>query len=397
MIAWWLLFLTLTLLLLTLPFVATFKEWLIPTDVKPLLVVREFDGNVQAFAQSFQRYVTDNWSSHLNKQRTNAEAVERHILNHETILIINDPSALKQVQSHTSTKLNFKQRRALNFVALAPLDLNIPSQLICQRELFAQGDLSTGSGVVLKAALSQGDIRLGSSNQVARWAHSDNSVYADKNCRFLGRVSAQNIVYLDVGTHFERLNAKRLMLGFTLPGTFEKITGTTLNSLSLKDSAEYRRNKLSRIELPIFSIEGRSLDKEGLTQHIDGNLTVPAKHRITVNLIVNGKLTIEDGCLIQGSVKADKDLIIGNDVMIEAAVVSGENLTLGNRSYVVGPVIAENRALLKSWSHIGTLDNPTTITAPTIHIEPKVTAHGSVWAREHGELLLQPESGIKFA
>jgi predicted acyltransferase (DUF342 family) len=102
--------------------------------------------------------------------------------------------------------------------------------------------------------------------------------------------------------------------------------------------------------------------------------------------VVYGSLTIGEGCVIEGSVKAHGNLEIGRGTHIEGSVISVGDVKFQRDCSMRGPVLSETNLWVGTGCRMGTRENPTTVSAPRIVVAPGVIAYGSVWAREHGEL-----------
>jgi len=86
---------------------------------------------------------------------------------------------------------------------------------------------------------------------------------------------------------------------------------------------------------------------------IFGDLTLPAHLEVADNIVVEGSLTVKDGCVFHGNVKAKRDIVIGNSVVMKGNLVSNGNVEIKDESVVGCSVHADGSVRLGEKVYIG--------------------------------------------
>jgi hypothetical protein len=68
-------------------------------------------------------------------------------------------------------------------------------------------------------------------------------------------------------------------------------------------------------------------------------------------------------------------------------LISAGKMRIGPHCAIHGPVVAERQLEIATGVRCGTLEQPTTVSAPHIEIEEGVVVFGTLWAREHGQVV----------
>jgi len=119
----------------------------------------------------------------------------------------------------------------------------------------------------------------------------------------------------------------------------------------------------------------------------DGDFEIYADEVVTGNIVARGKLRIGSGARIRGSVKSVRDMVLGAGVSVHGSLISGEQMLIGPDCAVNGPIIAERALHISAGTRCGSFQHPTTVSAPRIEAEEGVVVFGTLWAREHGEVV----------
>jgi len=72
---------------------------------------------------------------------------------------------------------------------------------------------------------------------------------------------------------------------------------------------------------------------------------------------------------------------------VEGSLISARKMRIGRHCAIHGPVVAERELAIASGVRCGTLEHPTTVSAPQIEVEEGVVVFGTLWAREHGQVV----------
>jgi predicted acyltransferase (DUF342 family) len=116
---------------------------------------------------------------------------------------------------------------------------------------------------------------------------------------------------------------------------------------------------------------------------IEGDFSVPDGEYVVMDLVVTGQLRVGAGARVLGAVKAAV-LLGGAGAIYNGAIVATARLDLAAGSVVAGPVVVEGEACLGEGTRIGSLEDPTTISAVTVRVGRRSTVHGEIWARSWG-------------
>ncbi|MEG0677073.1 MAG: hypothetical protein RR473_10550, partial [Comamonas sp.] len=184
--------------LFLLPLAPALLEWLRPSDAAPLNVVREYGGQINHFATSFQRFVKTQLQPFLDQAVSDGTQVEGSLPNGGQLIALPSNSKLRQKGQEANA-------RETTQLILGAGDLTLPSSHIFSGEIYAHGALCGGSSLILRAALATGDIRLGAETYVLRWLHADGKAMLGESSRLYGRVSAGQLLLLGAGSRFGRM------------------------------------------------------------------------------------------------------------------------------------------------------------------------------------------------
>lgn len=360
MVALTLLLLSCTALFL-LPLAPAILEWLRPTDAAPLNVVREYGGNIGHFAASFHHFVNAQLRPLLDRAASEHALVKETLPDGSRVIALPGGSGLREVSQSANV-------RETSHLILAAGDLSLDGEHIFSGEIYADGNLRSGPGLVLRAVLAKGDIHLGSEAYVLRWLHADGAVVTGENSRLYGRTSAGQRLVLGQGSRFARMYAPRI-----------EFAPANRPAPVVLSQPLHRRMAFERPE------QLHLCDKERWLMR--GQLSVTANTWHRGHLIASEDLCIGAGTFVCGSVKGQNvTLALGSRV--HGSVVAGARVIMESDSQAMGPIVAEDMVVIASGCVVGSLDHPTTITAPRIRIAPGALVHGSIWAREEGEVLV---------
>ena len=343
--------------LVLLPLLPAFSEWRSPTDVDPLPVVREHDGEARAFALRFADWLhTD--------ARQAMQAAEARGDNRQTLMkgdhafrLLGEPESWWPQQRH----------KAIHEGLLSSSELSVPDDAVCPWEVASLSHLKLGRRVQVRAAVAGADLTVGHDARVGRWADATRTLRVLTGARLDGRCTAGTQIFLADDVSFSRLSAPTIKVAAEV----EEGEGQARQDITHQDWQPSR---------------GEAIDDEGHTWRLSGNLTLPPRARVTVSLVVDGDLHIGQGAWLQAPLKVKGRLTTDADVRFDGAVVSQGAMALGARCDVVGPVVGESQVLLGRAVHVGSLEALTTVTAQEVTLSEAVCIHGSVWAREAGRV-----------
>jgi predicted acyltransferase (DUF342 family) len=242
----------------------------------------------------------------------------------------------------------------------AAAELIVPPDSTFSKDIYARGHFEGGTNNNYRAILGEKDVRLGASSQVTRWVHAVGEFTAGHGGKLLGRISSETLIRLHADCSFLRLNAPRIEIG-----------GVTVPEHAVTNSEVSMNSAL------------------GMAQRFlhDGDFEVQAGQVIRGNIVIRGNLLIRSGARVCGSVKSVNDTVIEDGVAVEGSLISARKMRIGTRCAIHGPVVAERELLIESGTRCGSLELPTTVSAPRIEIDEGVVVFGTLWAREYGQVV----------
>ncbi|MGO9124357.1 MAG: bactofilin family protein [Terriglobales bacterium] len=331
--------------LLVLPLVPALAELHSKSDALPLSVIQQHTGEIRFFADGFRSYMKG------------LEPALRDCVSsgsHATGTMPDGSEYLVLGRGEEALFLPFRERNEFRPVMIASAtDLLLPSQTNFSKDIYSAGSVIGGTENRYRAILAEKDIRLGRESSVMRWVHAVGEFGAAPGCRLYGRISSDTGIRLAEECSFLRLNAPYIVIGpeVDAPHPSQVPAGT----------AAHQR---------LF---------------YEGDFEIRAGEVFLGNLVVRGRLRIGAGARVRGSVKSEKELVLEPHAAVEGSLISASIMQIGSDCAIRGPIIAERMILIRKGAHCGTLENPTTVSAPNIQVEQGVVVFGTLWAREEGQ------------
>ncbi|WP_395057528.1 polymer-forming cytoskeletal protein [Polaromonas sp.] len=326
------------LLLLTLPFVPAFREWLRPTDLLALPISANYTSDIDHFAR---RLHADALAKLGDGPSTGYEDFE-FLPDHP------DAEVWKGAGKRLIARRNIVSKDAIE----------------SKRPLYVQGDLQAGAKSAFSAVYATGDIGLGAGSEIHDWAHADGVLRVGGNAMALRRVSAGVAIALGNDTWFERLHAPSLYFGSnygTGPAPYSG-TPTDASYADLPDAVQ---------QTPLLFL-------------IRGNCALPPDSVFRGSLVVTGFLTIGMGTTVVGDIKAREGVSMGYGAEVHGAVTCEKRVYVFKQAKAWGPLVSESDVLIGAGAVIGLPNAQTTVSANNIIVEDGATIHGTVWAHEVG-------------
>jgi cytoskeletal protein CcmA (bactofilin family) len=343
-------------LMFMLPLVPALAELHRKSDALPLNVVQQNAGDVRHFANGFRNYIKV-LEPTLQQCVANGSTASGTLSDGVDYLVLGRPDE--------ALVLALRQPDATHQVlVVAGADLSVPAEATFSQDIYARGHFEGGEKNTYRAILGEKNVHLGALTRVLRWVHAVGEFTADPGCRLYGRISSDSLIHLHANCSFLRLNAPSIEIGDVV------VSADTPPPPTLAPAEP--GSGASRLFLH------------------DGDFEVQAGRVITSDLVIRGKLRIRSGARIRGSVKSVEDMVIEDGVSVEGSVISARKMRVGPRCVIHGPVVAERELAIAAGSRCGTLEHPTTVSAPTIRVEEGVVVFGTLWAREQGQVAASP-------
>jgi hypothetical protein len=338
----------LTTILMALPLLPALAELHNKSDALPLSVIQQHTGEIRFFADGFRSYVKGLEPALRECVSSGAHAAGTMPDGSDYLVLGRGEEALF---------LPFRERNEFQPVMIASgTDLLLPSETSFSKDIYSAGSVIGGTENRYRAVLAEKDIRLGRGSSVMRWIHAVGEFSADPACNLYGRASSDTGIRLAEGCSFLRLNAPYIAIGPEADPALDP-----------------------------------SEAAPGVTAHQrlfhDGDFEIPAGEVFETNLVVRGRLRIGAGARVCGSVKSEKEMVLESGASVEGSLISASIMQIGPDCRVLGPVIAERTLLIQKGTRCGTLQNPTTVSAPKIEVEQGVVVFGTLWARDEGQVV----------
>jgi cytoskeletal protein CcmA (bactofilin family) len=342
-------------IMFTLPLVPALVELRRKSDALPLTVVQQHSGDIRHFANGFRTYIKGlepiilNCVAHGTTDTGTSSAGEEYL-----VLGRADEQLVRTVAERDP---------AHPILVVSGVDLVVPPESTFSKDIYVRGQFEGGEKNSYRAILGEQDVHLGKASRVLRWVHAAGELTADFGCGLYGRVSSDRLINIHADCSFLRMNAPRIEIG---PASCD-VEGTQEAS-----------------EFPASSGTGTGTSQRFLH---DGDFEVLGGQVIQSNIVIRGNLHIHSGARVCGSVKSLKDMVIEDGVSVEGSLISARKMRIGPHCAIHGPVIAEHQLVIANGTRCGTLEHPTTVSAPQIEVEEGVRVFGTLWAREHGHVV----------
>jgi cytoskeletal protein CcmA (bactofilin family) len=335
-----------TTAMLALPLTPALREIYRRADAAPL-PTRTDDGNIRNFTHSFRRYIEPMLPS-LSRAGERGETVSASLSDGAPALLIGAKGAFEFSDPEVDA------------VVLCADDIFVPPSVCFVRDVYVRGRLVGGANDVFRALLVDGDAVLAEQTILLRWMHSHGRLQAGDGSQFFGRVSADSTAHLGYGCQFERVNA---------PAVF-----TALDEIpeSLAVASEYGKRSI--------------IDCRFGRLRAGGELHLGPGDTVLGNIIARGNVRIDEDAHVAGSVKSHGRIEIASGSRIDGSVTSNLGLSIAGRCRIRGPVLCERDLTIGRATQIGSVDNPTTVSAARIRIAPGSVVYGTLWARQLGEV-----------
>lgn len=326
------------LVLLTLPFVPAFSEWLKPTDAAPLPVSPVYTSDIDHFAR---RLRADAMAKLGSGPSTGYEEFD---------FVADSPTDMdwRQAGKRLISRAGIDSAQAVRSV----------------QPVYVDGSVRAGGESAFAALYATGDIELGPQSEISDWAHADGVVRLGANSIGLRRISAGTAIELGTEAWFERLHAPVLRFGSRVS--------------NVPQPQSYEQSPASYADLP------GAIRQTPELYLIRGDCALPPGKTYQGSLVVTGFLTIGAATTVAGDIKARDGVSIGPRASVQGALTCEKRIYVFADARVWGPVISESDVLIGASAVIGQPHAQTTVSAANLIVEDGVTVYGTLWAHEIG-------------
>src|ERR1700728_2665044 len=335
---------------LILPLLPALIELRLKRDAQPLNVIKDYAGEIRHFSYGFRTCVAALLEP-LQECVASGAPANGTLPNGDRYLLLGHADHTRLVSPGGKT--------TCESVVASGMDVVLPNGITFDKEIYAAGQFTGGEKSVFRALLGDKDIQLGRASTVVRWAHAVGRFRAEQDCDLYGRISSDREIELESGCVFQRLNAPRIALGRSDPEQSDVAADAAPNPV----------------------LRGRRL--------VDDDLEIRAGEIVSESIVVPGKRHLCAGARVLGSVKSHKHMALEAGVRVEGSLISASTMHIGSDCRITGPVISERWMEIETGSHCGSLETPTTVSAPTVEIASGVSVFGTVWARTAGHVVAQ--------
>lgn len=325
-----------------LPLLPALRELLWPSDIAPLKVVDRSSGLVAYFARNFREYL----DKALPPEAGVGDYAGR-MLDGTPYVRVNFRPAVLEAES---------DRRMQDRIVILDTPLSLPGGETYLMELYARAPLIGGAKAVYRAVYAEHELVLGEGTQVFRWTHAGGKLTVGDHSVLRGRVSSDAAVSLGTGVVFERIGAPVISAG-----------------------AEHEPPPGPPAGLPVYRLP-ETARHIGEHVRIEGDLDIPSGVRVRATLVVAGRLRIGLGAIVEGSVKAHREIELGDESQVCGSVVTRTILTVGQAAWIAGPAIAERRIRLGRDAVVGSREGPATVSAAEVELSSGATVYGQISA-----------------
>ena len=328
-----------------LPMLPALRELVRPTDTAPLQVVDRSSGYVAYFARNFRSY--------LEKQiaALPAEAQAGDYLGK-----LPDGTQFIRVHKSAGGLTHETEAGTQNRLVVLDTPLTLPGNEMFLMEVYARATLIGGPHAVYRAIYAERDLGLGEASKVLRWAHAGGTLGVSGHSVLRGRVTSD----------------KRVVLGHNV--VFERIGAPVISVARENEPPPPPPSSPKEFRLP----EGSR--RVGDHMRVHGDLDIPEGVRFLSSLVVSGTLRIGMGAIVEGSVKAHRDVELADEAQVRGAVVARRRIMVGAAAWIGGPVIAEERIRLGRDVVVGAPGLPATVSAPEVELANGATVYGQISA-----------------
>lgn len=332
------LFLTICVLLLTLPFLPAFREWQAPADCAPLPISRHYANEIDHFADQFRETV-----------KAKMTGPDGELARHFDF--VSEPTNAMEWSTPTQP-------------LIARQEIESATSIRCMQPIYAAASVDCARDSSFAAIYAEGAITLGPYSEILEWGHAEGPITLGTACVALRRLSSKVAVSFSAQCCFERVNAPVIRFaGLPADTAPAEAMGGFLADIDQLPGAIRRTPTLHMIK---------------------GDCSLPPGHVFKGSIVVTGRLIIGNYTTIIGDVKVREGTIVGNGARIIGSLTCEDRIYILDHAQIAGPLISETDIVLGAGAIVGRMDAPTTVSAENIIAKSGAVAHGTLWARNVG-------------
>lgn len=245
------------------------------------------------------------------------------------------------------------------------------------REILIHGDGMIGAGSRIQSVAADGNLVLGSSVRVARWADSAAELEVGADSSVGARVTAGRAIVLMRGCRVTSAYAPRVMTPSPRGGNSSELLEETAPEavIPLSEDEADADNGLKR-----WKLDARKLKRLGLECWVyRGDLVPSVPLHITTRLVVKGHCSLPAGSVLDGDLKVNGRLTLGAHSVAKGNLVATGDVSIGPESRFYGILHAGGRVRFGKAVSGGTPDKRVAaFAADTLTLDEEVVVHGKV-------------------
>ncbi|NNE71375.1 MAG: hypothetical protein HKN29_13570 [Rhodothermales bacterium] len=357
-----------TLLVLLLPAWPAFAEWRTGIDKHPLTISDTYADDHHVVARAFGKEVAEHLQTAVQSFLASGgqPGLGRVVLKEH----------YEVIGPHDDTTPDF-ENGVLPLVLVRNTLTQWPADRPLTRQTYVSGAFESQSSARIDRLFVDGEVRLGEETVTESWLHAERHIRALAGCQLNGSVEAGGFMQIWPACHFERLAATEIRFGDEWHWPEAHVP------------SRHTRHELP----PLFRLNGRA-SRQGNVHQVDGNLTIPAGHVWTGDLIVRGKLRLAREARVEGSIKAEGDILFDRGSSVIGHAFSSSSIEVREGACIQGTVAAEDTLRVRWGAEIGTHEAPATATGTHVLMEQGSRVFGVVMAVESGRVALRTVARI---
>lgn len=351
--------------LMIIPLIPAFVELRLKRDADPVKIGRSAYLDIESYSRGFEGFLKNKFKDLLGTDLSFVTNENKEgTFNGMPYIYLKKMVERQELVSDIEKNNLYTQK-----MILAQQDLELPSNMLYENEVFTEGTLSTGRNNYLKAALAYGDIFVQPNTEVLRWITSRGTLHAQGPTTFHGRISAARKIHMEGESLFKWMAAPEI---------------ETNPSISVSNMAADYKEAIHYVDTPIQQIESTDIiDVNESVAFIRGDFAPPARWRTSLNIIATGKIILRENSCILGQIKANDDLTIGAGSKLLSSAVSSKNILVRQGACITGPLISEEKIEMIS-ATVGQEGSLSSVYAREISLIGACHIYGSAYAEDKG-------------
>jgi predicted acyltransferase (DUF342 family) len=294
------------LLLMLLPFIPAIKELLKPKDFRALFIKMDYSKNPRYFDRAFK-----NLLEKALKEAGDEPGLKRVQLSKTELVEVSDS---KTVPDHESVNNILYVKKS--FVSGEGVRLN--------KEVFVKESAVIGEKNILRAIACDGSITISDGTRITRWAGTDGNIMVGQGC-VLGKLCS-------CGGLLE-INKECL---------FKILYGNPIITYALQDGNRNPGDEAKEKEGLARPVPAEVKNIEDLAWYSSEKyFSIPPFSMIEGDIISKKNLTLKEGCITTGSLKAYGNVVLEKNVTVNGNIFAEGKIVIGANCSIMGDIFSQ--------------------------------------------------------